>query len=161
MPEQRAAELCLLVSHEQVENHFWKALRLFVGRGKRFSADEVATGAGVHRRTLDCYRGYPVGHVDHRPLDLGQKFSIASFVGPDLTTAWLQPIGQVAYAIPDVMLDPGELAAETAEDSFKVVRMAVDGDLSNDNPDDIRSTGTRMMGHGAALVGIADRAGAR
>jgi hypothetical protein len=101
MSDGFAAELKPLVSHEQVENAFHAALNLFVGRGRRHSAAEVAVGAGVHRRTLDCYRGYPVGHPDHRPLDVAQKFSLASFIGADLTAAWIGFMGQGAFNLPE------------------------------------------------------------
>ena len=153
-----AAELVPLVSHEQLENAFWRALRMFVGRGKRHSADEVSKGSGVHRRTLDCYRGYAIGHPDHRPLDYAQKFSIASFIGADLTTQWIGFIGQAAIDLPDFEPDPGELAADTSEDSAKVVRMAADRDLTNDDPDQLSATGSRMMRHGAQLVLLSGRA---
>lgn len=151
------AELQPLVSHEQLENAFWKALRMFVGRGKRHSADAVSKGAGIHRRTLDCYRGYPIGHPDHRPLDYAQKFSIASWIGSDLTTEWVSFIGQAAYDLPDIEPDPGELAADTSEDTAKVVRMAADRDLSNDDPQQQREIGSRMMRNGAQLVSISAR----
>jgi hypothetical protein len=118
MPDKAAAELLPLVSHEQLENAFWLALRMFVGRGKRHKAAEVSVGAGVHRRTLDCYRGYPVGHYEWRPLDYAQKFSIASFIGADLTSEWIRFLGQEAIDLPDdpdgdldtAGLDAGEAA---------------------------------------------------
>lgn len=131
---------------------------MFVGRGKRHRADEVSVGAGVHRRTLDSYRGFPIGHPDHRPLDQGQKFSLASFIGADLTTVWLKLIDQAAYNLPDIEPDPGELAADTSEDTAKVVRMAADRDLTNDDPNQLRETGTRMMTRGAQLVSLSGRA---
>lgn len=123
MSENVAAELTPLVSHEQLENAFWKALRMFVGRGKRYSASEISIGAGVHRRTLDCYRGYPIGHPDWRPLNTEQKFSIASFVGADLTSEWIRFMGQEAVDLPD---DPdGDLdtaGLDAAEVAHKVQR---------------------------------------
>lgn len=157
MSDNESAELRALISHEQVENAFWHALRMFVGRGKRHRAEEVSIGAGVHRRTLDCYRGYPIGHPDHRPLDQGQKFSIASYVGADLTTEWLRIIDQAAYDLPDDEPNPGELVADTTEDTAKVARFAVDNDLSNDCPRELRDTGTRMMSNGARLVALSSR----
>lgn len=153
MPETNSAELVQLVSHEQVENAFWKALRMFVGRGKRHRAEEVAVAAGVHKRTLDCYRGYPIGHPDHRPLDQGQKFSIASVIGADLTTAWLRIIDQGAFDLPDVEPDPGSLAVDTARDSAEIVHLAIDG-IQPDEHDACRTVGSRMMRRGAQLVAM-------
>lgn len=122
MPETSAVELVPLVSHEQVENSFWLALRGFVGRGRRHSADEVSRRAGVHRRTLDCYRGYEIGHPDHRPLDQGQKFSIASYIGADLTTEWLRLIGQGAYNLPDGEGDLDDAALDAGDAAQAVQR---------------------------------------
>lgn len=158
MPDNNSAELAPLISREQVENAFWLALRMFVGRGKRHRADEVATGAGVHRRTLDCYRGYPIGHPDHRPLDQGQKFSLASYIGADLTTAWIRVIGQGAFNLPDIEPDPGALAADVSEDAARTVRMAVDGDFGNDDPAELQQTGTRLITSGVHLVSCSGRA---
>ncbi|WPZ05509.1 hypothetical protein [Pelagerythrobacter marinus] len=158
MADNGSAELVPLVSHEQVENAFWNALRMFVGRGKRHSAEEIVRGAGVHRRTLDCYRGYPIGHPDHRPLDIAQKFSIASFIGADLTSEWIGFIGQSAYDLPDIEPDPGELAADTSEDTARVVRMASDRTFDDDCPVQLRETGSRLMKHGAHLVSLGTRA---
>jgi len=101
-----AAELKPLVSHEHLNNAFWLAVRMFVGRGKRHRASEVSTGAGVHRRTLDSYRGYPIGNTDHRPLGYDQMFSIASYIGADLTSEWIRFMGQTAHDLPDG--GPGE-----------------------------------------------------
>lgn len=106
MSDNDAAELSLLVSHEQLNNAFWRAIRMFVGRGKRHKAADVSIGAGVHRRTLDCYRQFEIGHPDHRPLDYDQKFSIASFIGADLTSQWIKFMGQTAHDLPDG--GPGE-----------------------------------------------------
>lgn len=154
MADHHSAELTALVSHEQVETAFWTALRMFVGRGRRHSADEVSKGAGVHRRTLDCYRGYPIGHVDHRPLDQGQKFSLASYIGADLTTEWLRLIGQAAYNLPDCEPDPGAVAADNSDDNAVLVRAAVDGVFDGGERKDLKVVGSRMMNRGAQLVSL-------
>lgn len=128
---------------------------MFVGRGKLHRAEDVAVGSRVHRKTLDAYRGYPIGHPDWRPLDQGQKWSIASYCGAELTSKWLSLIGQAAYDLPDIEPDPGEVAADASEDAAKIVRMAADRDLTNDDPSQLRETGSRMMRTGAVLLAVA------
>lgn len=158
MSDHVSAEIQPLVSREQVENAFHKALCMFVGRGKRHRAEDVATGAGIHRRTLDCYRGYPVGHPDWRPLDNGQKFSIASYVGADLTAAWIGLIGQGAFNLPDIEPDPGELAADNSDDNAVVVRAAIDGKFDRQERAELKHVGARMVTRGAQLVAAGRRA---
>lgn len=128
MSDAIAAELRPLVSHEQVENAFHAALNMFVGRGRRHSASEVSIGAGIHRRTLDCYRGYPIGHPDHRPLDNGQKFSLAMYVGADLTSAWVSFMGQGAFNLPEVV--DHDAIGEVAQDYTHTLMKA----RRNDSP---------------------------
>lgn len=158
MPDNGAAELCPLVSREQIDTAFHRALNMFIGRGKRHSAAEVAKGAGVHRRCLDCYRGYPIGHPDHRPLDEGQRWSIASFVGADLTTEVIRLIGQAAYDLPDIEPDPGVLAADSCDDTATVTRAAVDGAFDRNERQGLSVVGSRMMHRGAQLVALGSRA---
>lgn len=157
MPDQQSADFGLLVSHEQLNNAFWRALRMFVGRGKRFSADEVSKQTGVHRRSLDSYRGYPIGHPDHRPLDYNQKFSIASYIGADLTTEWIGFMGQAAYMLPDIEPDPGELAADNADDNATITRAAKDRMFDSNERPELRTVGSRMMARGAQLVALKTR----
>lgn len=151
MPETPSAELQPLVSREQINAAFHKALPKFVGRGKRHSAADVSIGAGVNRRTLDCYRGYPIGHPDHRPLDEGQRWSIASFVGSDLTSEVLRIMGQAAYDLPDIEPDPGALAADNSDDNAALTRAAMDGRFDTAETRDLRVIGGRLMNRGAAL----------
>lgn len=101
MSDDSAAELLPLFSREQGENAFAKAMNLFIGRGRRYSSLDVEKGSGISRRRIDCFRSYPPGHPDHRPLDMGAMMSIAAFLGPDFTSEWIKPTGQVAFAIPD------------------------------------------------------------
>jgi hypothetical protein len=124
MPVVHSAEFVPLVSHEQLNNAFWHALRMFVGRGKRHKASEVSVGAGVHRRTLDSYRGYAIGHPDHRPLDYSLMFSIASYIGADLTSAWIRFMGQVAFDIPEGDDADLDTAADDAGELATAVRRA-------------------------------------
>lgn len=124
MAVEQSAEFTPLVSHEQLNNAFWHAIRMFVGRGKRHSAADVSVGAGVHRRSLDCYRGYPIGHYEHRPLDEAQRWSIASFIGADLTTAVIRFMGQEAYDLPEGNDGDLDTAADNAGELATAVRRA-------------------------------------
>lgn len=99
MADDVSADFEPLVSREQAENAFRRALSLFVGRRRRYSVEDLATGSGVPERLIECYRGYPLGHPDYRPLHDGHKLSIAKFLGPQFTTEWLKPCDQVAREI--------------------------------------------------------------
>lgn len=60
---------------------------------------------------------------------------------------------QIEVELPD---DP-QWAEALREDTAKLVRMAADRDLTNDDPEQLRTTGARMMRSGAQLVSISAR----
>jgi hypothetical protein len=99
--EDRSAELLPIVSREQSENAFRAALNLFIGRGRRYSSKEVQIATGVSHRIIDCFRSYPLGHVDYRALNMGMQMSIIAFLGPDFTSEWILLAGQVAFHKPE------------------------------------------------------------
>lgn len=118
MSDGQSAEFAGNISREQAENAFRDALRLFVGRGRKHKAPDVALASGVPLRLIDCYRGYPVGHPDHRPLHFGHKLSLSAFLGAEFTSVWLGIAEQGAFDLPDggeddldtAALDAGEVA---------------------------------------------------
>lgn len=154
MADDQAADFALLISREQAENEFRKALNLFVGRGKRYSVEQLAKGSGVHRRIIDCFRSYPCGHPDYRRLNFGQVLSMASFLGADFTNEWLGLASQGAFDLPDEEPDPGAVAADNSDDNATIVRAAIDGDFGDDERKDLRAVGSRMMNRGAQLVAL-------
>jgi hypothetical protein len=157
MSDNGSANFPLLVSREHAENAYGDALRLFVGRGRRYSVKQLANGTGVKDRAIECAMCRS-GSADYRPLHLGAMLSITRFLGAEFTNEWLSLADQVAHDLPGDEPDPGELAADTSEDTAKVVRMAADRDLTNDDPNQLRETGTRMMTRGAQLVSLSGRA---
>ncbi len=120
MTDGQSADFAANISREQAENAFRDALRLFVGRGRKHKASDVALASGVPLRLIDCYRGYPIGHVDHRPLHFGHKMSLSAYLGAEFTSVWLGVAEQAAYDLPDggeddldtAALDAGEAAHE-------------------------------------------------
>lgn len=156
MSDNASANFPPLVSREQVGNVTSEALRLFVGRGKRYSVKQLSNGAGVKDRMIECAM-LRVDNLDYRPLPDWAFWSIASFLGSVFTSEVARVSQQGAFDLPEEEPDPGELAAETSETTARVVRMAVDGDFSNDCPQELKSTGTSLMNQGAHLVAIGAR----
>lgn len=124
MTDERSADFAANISREQAENAFRDALRLFVGRGRKHKASVVAIGSGVPLRLLDCYRGYPVGHLDHRPLHFGHKLSLTAYLGAEFTSAWLGLAEQAAFDLPDGGEDDLDNAALDAGEASHAVQRA-------------------------------------
>ncbi len=156
MPENRSAEISLLISREHAENKFREAVRLFVGKGKLYSAAQLAKGIGLKDKTKPLYDflSYPSGHPDYRPPNFGLMLSITAFLGPDFTNEWLVLTNQGAFDLPDDAMNLRRLAADNSDDNATVVRAAVDGQFDDDERSDLKVVGSRMMTRGAQLVAI-------
>ncbi|PTR06410.1 MULTISPECIES: hypothetical protein [unclassified Novosphingobium] len=153
MQHSNSVEKEPLISHEQAVNAFKKGMSLFVGRGRSMSVLQLAKASRVHHRTIEAFRGYPVGHTDYRPLDWGQMLSIASVLGADFTNEWLPLTGQGAFDLPDDEPSPGTLASEVAEDAATVVRGINGGGVV-----DLPAVGARMVRHGHVITAMGARA---
>lgn len=158
MSDVQAAEMSPIISREQSENGFRAALNLFVGRGRRYNSKQVQIGTGISHRLIDCFRSYPSGHPDHRPLHMGAQMSIMRFLGPEFTSEWIKLADQGAYALPECDPDPGTFAISNTDDNAEVVRAAMDGVFDAEERKDLKAVGIRMVGRGAQLVALGAKA---
>lgn len=96
MPLSSSADNLLIISRSEAGATEARALRLFIGRGKRYSVKEASNGSGVKDRVIECAMAGP-DNADWRPLPSGALHSLMSFLGPDFITAWLKPTTFAAH----------------------------------------------------------------
>lgn len=96
MQVDESADKPLLISRSVAGDTEARALRLFIGRGKRYSVKEASNGSGVKDRAIECAMAGP-DNTDWRPLPAGALHSLMSFLGPDFITAWLKPTTFAAH----------------------------------------------------------------
>jgi len=155
LQSSNSANLTPIVSRERVGNEINSALRLYVGRGRRYSVKQLSNATGVKDRVIECAMTDP-SSVDYRPLPLEALVSIAGFLGPDFTSEWLALAGQGAFELPDADdTPPGALAADNSDDNAKLVRAAIDGKFDDDEKPELKIVGTRMVSRGMKLRSIA------
>jgi len=141
-----------LVSRSAHFNAVAYALRLFVGRGRRFTYKEVQKGAGVPERMIECWR-LDCDHEDWREILPEQLASLQKFLGPDFTTEYLSRVAdQGAFWLPDEDLPPGAIAADNAEDNAIITRAALDGKFDEDEKPDLKVVGVRLVARGAQVL---------
>lgn len=157
MPDNYSAELTPLFPREQAENALADALRLFMGKRRRYSYEQVAKGIGYKAKCLYDFLSYPAGHPDHRPLHFGIILSLHKFLGADFTNEWIRLANQGAFELPDDEPNPGDLAADTTDDTAAIVRAAKDGKFDPKERDELPATGARLMTHGAQLIALRRR----
>jgi len=96
MASNPSADNSLIISRTLAGEAEARALRLFIGRGKRYSVKEASNGSGVKDRVIECAMAGP-DNTDWRPLSSGALHSLMSFLGPDFITAWLTPTSFAAH----------------------------------------------------------------
>lgn len=144
-----------LVSRSQFHEEFRSALRIFVGRGKRYSYKQAGNGAGIHPRMIECFLA-PVGSQEWRDPHPEHIFSLASFLGPAFTSEWLKLAHQGAFHLPDEDLPPpGEIAADAATDTAEIVTRAADGEFCAEDRKALAGAGHRSIERGMRLVAAA------
>lgn len=78
-----------LIPHDVAARSIEDALRLRVGRGKRYSFPALSDATGIPLRTLESY-------VQGATPGLSALLTLCSVLGPSFTSDVLRPCGQVA-----------------------------------------------------------------
>lgn len=154
MTSTQSANNQLLVSRIEARAAFGNALRLYVGRGRRYSVKQLSNATGVPDRTIESVMADPLSG-EYRKPDLGEILSLTSFLGAEFTSEWLSRAGQAAFDLPEQDdTPPGALAADEAEDAAQLARCAADGDFTGDGPV-LRPVALRMVARGMKLARVA------
>lgn len=154
MSNERSANNSPLVARSETRRCIRDALRLYVGRGRRYSVKQLSNGSGVPDRLIDCAIA-DIDSPEYRPLALECLLSIALFLGSDFTSEWLRLARQSAFDLPDDDVPPGALAADTVDDAAVVTRAALNGEFEPHEKPDLRTVGRRMVARGTILAAVA------
>lgn len=100
MTASQSADFSPLVSRNAARSAVSAALRLYVGRGRRYSVKQLANGTGVPDRLIECAIADP-DDTEFRPLSLENLLSISAFLGASFTSDWLKLANLGAYDLPD------------------------------------------------------------
>lgn len=157
MTATKSANNSLLVSRTTAQEAFRDALRLYIGRGRRYSVKQASNASGVPDRMIECFMAHP-DSTDYRKPDIEEILSLASFLGPDFTSEWLALAHQGAFTLPDEEPHPGNIAADNADDNAEITRRAIDGEFCPVDKRALRPVGVRMMSRGATLVALGVKA---
>ena len=141
-----------IVSRSLAREQFGAALRLFIGRGKRYSVKQASNGSGVADRMIEAFMANPESG-DYRKPDLEEIISLSSFLGEVFTTEWLKLAKQGAFALPDDDLpSPGELVADCANDTAEIADAGRYGCFDERDDSELKSVGLREIDRGMKLV---------
>jgi hypothetical protein len=89
-----------LISRNSIREAIRKGLRLYVGRGRRYSVKELSNGSGVPDRVIECAM-CDVESEDYRPLSLEALASIGKFLGAQFVSTYLEMSDLGAFELAD------------------------------------------------------------
>lgn len=105
-----------LVSREQIGERIRRALNLHVGRGRRYSVEELSTGAGVRRRSIRAALA-PIHDENYRPLTLENLICVAAFLRAPFASAFLELADLGAFELSGQAPLPRVLATADAQET--------------------------------------------
>lgn len=159
MSGEKSAGFEPLVSRYALAEAFRNALRLYVGRGRRYSVKELARGIGFSTRLIEGWIA-PVGTEEHRVPEAAAILSCMAFLRAEFASDLLALASLAAIDVDD---DDGhervrDIGVETAEDAARVVRITADDDVCPAEAAEARAVGLRKIERGMQLVDLANRA---
>jgi hypothetical protein len=89
-----------LVTREQIRETIRKGLNLYVGRGRRYSVEELSAGAGVPKRAIEAAKT-KIDDENYRPLTLENLASLAKFLKAPFVSIYLEASGLGAFELMD------------------------------------------------------------
>ncbi len=154
MSDEFAANFPLLVSSGEARDGIARALRLFVGRGRRYSVKQLSNSTGVREWEINQAL-IPADDPKHRPLKPECLMSISMFLGAAFINEWISPTNVGVFDLPEEGVCPGEFAADNTDDNASIVRDAIDKVWgTRTGIPDLMQIGNRMMQRGAQLIAI-------
>lgn len=109
-----------LISHDHAVRVLDDALRLRVGRGKRYSVASVASEAGIAARTIESY-------MQGKAPGLNALLSLMSVLGPGFTSDVLAPVGMAAREADPSEPEHAKLLAALCAISAELAQSMSDG----------------------------------
>jgi hypothetical protein len=116
-----------LVSRSAAREKIRDALRLYVGRGRRYSVKELSLGSGVSTRVIEAAIA-PIDDENYRPLALENLLSIAKFLKASFVSHYLELAGLGAFELMDgqiplpKVLATAEASPDVAEERKRLIR---------------------------------------
>lgn len=146
-----------LISRNALDEQVHDALRLFVGRGRRYSVKQLAKGAGIPERMIESAIA-PLDSTEFRPLARENLWSVIAFLRAPFTNELLALVQQGAFDLPEGDLPPAaRMAADCANDTAHVAEIAADQTLTHEDRQTLKLVGQRSVERGMHMIAAASK----
>jgi len=132
-----------MISPDQADDVIFRALSLIMGRGRKFSVEDVELGTGIPARTLSAMIAADVG-ARRRPK--GQHLlMLCQFFGTSFTERLLAPIGQGATDLDPTSDAPCKVVATLMRGAAEFADRAADGQFCHRDRGDLADDAVEMI----------------
>lgn len=132
-----------MLTPEAADDHVHRTLSLFMGRGRRFSVEEVSIGTGIADRTLSAM--IAASPEARRRPSACHILMLASFFGVEFTERLLAPIGQGARDLDPAADAPGAIVATLITGAAEFARAGQDGAFCNRDRHELADDAASMI----------------
>lgn len=137
-----------LISTDAFREAVYHAIRLFVGRGRSWSVEDVAVAlnAADHKITARAVQSWIASDpIERRTPDTPMLGALCQLLGPSFTAKWLGPLGQGAHSLSAVTGSPAQIIAALMDGSAQFAVRGIDGVFCNIDRGDLETVADKMI----------------
>lgn len=124
-----------LITPEEADRAIYRALTLFIGRGRRYSVEDIAIGTGIPGSTIAKWLT-PDPLQRRRPKG-SHLLVIRQYIGVEFTNKELEAIGQGGRALHAEEGSPGLVMAHLTRDLAQIAGCGVSGSWNHTHERDL------------------------
>lgn len=142
-----------LLSPEAADAHVFRCLSLLIGRGKRFSVNDVHIGTGIPARTISSWLA---AGEDRREPKAHHLLLLFGFFGIEFSSKVLGQVGQIARHIdPADSMKPAQIVGEVLSALAVLGQAATDNRIDHTEAPACRDAADRIIAAVVPLSSVA------
>lgn len=132
-----------LLSADQADDALFRALTLFIGRGRRHGVEDVCAGTSIPSSTIGKWlTPDPLQRRRPKAADLSR---VAQFLGLDFLNKWWGPFGFGARPLEPEEGSPGVVMAHLTKDIAKIANCGATGAWNHTHHRDLEHAADDMI----------------
>lgn len=142
-----------LVSRIMAGDALRRALRLYVGTGRRYTVKEMQRGTGLSARLVEGWLAGPES-TDWRECKASCLLSLCAFLGPEFATDIMRLASLGCFSLVDDDEPDGvrALGLDAVDDAAAINRATSDGELTRTEASDLRVVALRRIAHAGQIL---------
>ena len=143
MTASPSANIELVYSRAKIAAVMTEVLRLFVGRGRKWSVVALCQASGVAERQIESAKR-EIGDIEHRHLKAEEIASILSVLGVPAQNLYLAHMGTSAFPADPREREAGAIMAMLSQGTAEFIKRGIDGKYDGKDRHELREWADMM-----------------